>query len=931
MKCVRVAAIWFCAILLSACGGGGGGGGSQGGGFRVSLNRSSLDFQLTTGAAASSQSVVATWTGTPPDPIYIAATVEGSGIAPTIPVAVSESSAIATVSVTPNLAAGQYTGRINFLACADAGCSQRVGGTPLTVTYSITVKDLMVSPASPVSFQHTIGNPIPTPRTLAIASSAGAWTATAGAPWLSVSPASGNGPGALAIGIDPAAVTPGTHTTTLTVVGAAETQTVSVTLVATAPPALTPTGPVSFQYTIGTPAPTSQTLNVSAYAAAWTAAANAPWLTLSATSGNGAGTLTLGLDPSALTRGTHTTTLTLTSALATQSIPITVTAQMPSVQLSHSTLNFAGVNGSAFASTSVNLGLSAQATLQMAASANQPWIVVSSQATTAPGQLSVGVDPAAANLASGTYAGTVRVRLTSAAEGVDIALPVSLTLSRPTLTVTPAEIVLGGPVGRTFDQLPVNISLNTGTTAHPWSVSTPPSWLQLNQTSGTVQATPASLLLEPVRDGVDPGTLTTPLTFTATVNGDTVTKVVPVSFNLDTHRLLASETGVAFTSTPTWTRLTRTLKVRSSFGLPVAWTATSTQPWLTATASGISGDNLVLSADPSSLMADQLYEASITLTSSDTTITNPEVVRVGLWVGSTVPASRVTIDGIFPNVKSDPIRPYFYTHNGGTALQIYNTYTGTLIATIPSVAPALGEMSITPDGRTLYVHDTTNNRVVPVDLATRIVGTPWQVTNSGTVSFIKYVRPNGVGIVLTNNGSAFSTDGTRVGNGPFGYFDATADGKSVFVAGSRYDIDYTSADAGKFTFESGGGAGVRADNHKDTAASADGSRVYSASGWPYVFPRYNGLTFALQGELPGNPYPNNVEMGSDGRIFCASSNWYDAEDIWVYDANGFLHSRYLARGYARDIRDRSLAVSADSFFVIVSTVVPNLQIIPVGP
>ena len=67
------------------------------------------------------------------------------------------------------------------------------------------------------------------------------------------------------------------------------------------------------------------------------------------------------------------------------------------------------------------------------------------------------------------------------------------------------------------------------------------------------------------------------LRFTATVNGDVVVRDVPVEFNLDTHRLIASENGVALVTTPspTWRRLAHTVSVRSNLGLPVAWNATS--------------------------------------------------------------------------------------------------------------------------------------------------------------------------------------------------------------------------------------------------------------------------------------------------------------------------------------------------------------------
>ena len=138
----RIAVLVLLGSLLSGCGGGGGDGGPQGAspsGFRLSLDRSALTFNTTAGNAPPTQTIVATWTGTPPDPLYVTATVEGTGIARSIPVVIGQSSATATVSVAAGLAAGIYTGQIDFLACQDAACAQRVGGTPLTVSFTINV------------------------------------------------------------------------------------------------------------------------------------------------------------------------------------------------------------------------------------------------------------------------------------------------------------------------------------------------------------------------------------------------------------------------------------------------------------------------------------------------------------------------------------------------------------------------------------------------------------------------------------------------------------------------------------------------------------------------------------------------------------------------------------------------------------------------
>src|SRR5262249_7370916 len=191
----------------------------------------------------------------------------------------------------------------------------------------------------------------------------------------------------------------------------------------------------------------------------------------------------------------------------------------------------------------------------------------------ASGNVTIGVDPTVGPLASGAYDGHVTISLAAGVNNLSTSIPVSLALTKPTLTINPSPIVLGGTFGRSFDPVPVDVSLNTGSNGFHWSMSGATPWMQIDNASGTTSATAQTIHLTPLRDQSSPGTVQTNLTFSTTVNGDTVTSTVPASFNLDSHRLIASRNGIALVDSPdaNWRRLTATVKVISNYDLPLQW------------------------------------------------------------------------------------------------------------------------------------------------------------------------------------------------------------------------------------------------------------------------------------------------------------------------------------------------------------------------
>ena len=874
--CLPRAFLGFLILALVACGGGGGdssGGGSSGGGggggggggsgsgaFTVKLDRSTMAFSFTQGAAVPAQVLTATWTGTVPSALYILAQDDANHLDTTIPIQITQTNATITVKPSSLLTGGTYTGHLIMSACADPQCVSQFGGSPATISYTITVNTPVFTGAPTWTWQYVLGETQAGPSVVLNIGNGGAWSATASAPWMALSSASGTGAGRLTVAPDGHGMAPGSYSGTVSVSNGGGTQTSNFTIVITRPVfRVTPASSTYFSGTNGTPFTSPVAVNVSVdYATA---------------------------------------------------IPVTITG-------------------------------------------DQPWIVVSNAPSTVPGGFSVNVDPARGAQASGSHNGNVHVVLGAGADAVSMDVPVTLNLTAPTFTVSPANLTLGGASGRDFSAVPVTLSLNTGNTAYPWTVTGAPAWLNLDATFGTVASTAQTINLTPLRAQSTVGTATATLTFSATVNGDVITQTVPLSFNLDGHRLIAAETGVALVSTPNaaWKRLTHDVKIRSNFDLPIPWTAQSDQAWLNVTASGTGGGNLTLTADPTGLTANQLYTATVTISSSDTSAAN-ERIRVGLWVAaatpSTVPASFATFTGAqtFNAIVADPIRPYCYAHEiDSTSVRVFNLYTGQELAPIAGFPAKTVSLTVSNDGDKLYglMSDFTNlNAATPylqtADLNTMQAGAQFTFpTNAigapNELRYIRYVRNDGVGLIFDDNGFVFRAgDGSLVsGRGVYGYFTTAVDGTVAFQGTARYPLSYTDAGGDSIGYTLGASNqnhGLPDDNVPDVT-NVDGSRV-CVSLLSNQVACFNGADMSDRFVLPAaGSFINGVAMGSDGRIdFTPGAA---GAGVSVYSASGVALTS-IPGGAGQ----RGLVVSSDGFILGVASgpydPAGQLVIAPVGP
>ena len=753
----------------------------------------------------------------------------------------------------------------------------------------------------------------------------------------------------LVLAITDTTLAPGTYTTTIRfgIRDASQNQNllalrdVQLSYTVTTVPITASPNLLNFSSAIGGAAPAAQTVALTSDPAPWTVSANQPWIGINPSSGFGGGGVSVSVNPAGLGPNTYTGTVTFTAPGHTATVNVSLSVAAPAMQASTDSLSFSGINGATLASQSLNIGMNNGATLSWtAATPAAGWLVYNRTSGTQADPLVVSVHPENGGLASGTYNSSIDLQGSSGGSFFIKTVNVTMTLTKATLTASPASVTLGGNNGRDFSGVPVQLSVNTGANSFAWN-PTASSFVKLSPTSGSVSATPQSVTLAPNASGLQGGTHFGSVTFATQINGDTVSANVPVTFNLESHKLLVDGNGVAFAKTPTLSKLTQTLKVRDNLGLATSWTASKdqNQTWLSVTTNGNSGGDLVLTADPTGLTPDSLNLETVTITSSDTSVENTEKIRVGFWVGSADPSATTTITGpTFTQIAADPVRPYAYVAVG-TDVQIINVHNGSSLPPIANVAAQVGPMTVSHDGSTLYAVDTINLKIVPVDLTATppTKGTPFSASLLSFVKVIDYTRTNGVELIISGSGGQIFDARTgalfpstfignvAVGASRGGSRFCTVDVGDSSVLISCPSLDFTSLNGGQLLLGSTGTASAQGVNAADIAVSADGTVAYVASGTNngiIAVRKYSTQDLSFLGGFATAGLVNNVEVAADGRIFGASENvfTFGDPDVWVFTAAGTpLTTRELAPGSAINILSRQMKVSGDGLRLIVLT------------
>ena len=366
----------------------------------------------------------------------------------------------ASVSVTVNvtgLAPGTYNGAVTITATGATG-------SPATIPVTLNIAQRPVLAVAPSSLTFT-GAGL---QTLTISNTGGGtlnWTAAANQAWLTVAPLSGSGAGSVSVTSNVTGLAPGTYngTITITATGSSNSpQTVGVTLTVAAPSPSFVISPATLSFSVpgGATSAIPKQLDVNSSGAPITfivsAASTGNWLTVIGTTpiGNGAWqaitpkSVGVFVDPTHLTQGSYSGTITITSVGA-QNSPQTVAVTLsvgapPSVSASPSSLAFtANTSDAASQTRSIALSISDPSAMLSftAAASGGSWLSVNSGRGYFPGNVNVAVNPT--GLAIGTYSASVIMSVVGASNS-PLTLPVTLTVSASaqpiTVTTTPAVL-----------------------------------------------------------------------------------------------------------------------------------------------------------------------------------------------------------------------------------------------------------------------------------------------------------------------------------------------------------------------------------------------------------------------------------------------------------------------------------------------------------
>ncbi len=297
---------------------------------------------------------------------------------------------------------------------------------------------------------------------------------TAGANWLSVTPASGTTPASLSISANGANLSPGTYTGTVVVTSpnaGNSPATINVTFAVnsgtiTATPAPS-AGGLTFTQPGGGSAPAAQTIALTGTpgAISFTTVASTTtggnWLTVTPASGTTPGAVSISANAGSLPIGTYTGTVTITAPGATGSpftynvtlnvvTPITITATPSALNFGY-TLNTAAPAAQTLQITATGApGAATPAafpfTVTAATTDGGKWLSVTPATGTVPGSIAVSIVPT--GLAVGNYTGTLTIASGSqnGATPATVTVKLAVTLA-PTPTIAAVTNAASGFAG----------------------------------------------------------------------------------------------------------------------------------------------------------------------------------------------------------------------------------------------------------------------------------------------------------------------------------------------------------------------------------------------------------------------------------------------------------------------------------------------------
>ena len=355
--------------------------------------------------------------------------------------------ALLGVSVdTTGLKAATYHGNITVTA---VGASNSPLAIPVTFVVTAGVPPINLS-ALTLNFSAVSGGASPANQTVHLASSPSTPVSisSAGGSWLSASLSATTTPAVVTVSVNPADLTEGTFSGTVTVTGGSTSpQSIAVQLVVTPKPSITaaPTS-LSFAVVLGSPNPAAKTVSVTSTqpVSFSVSSTNAAWLTVNS-SGTTPGTLTASVNQNGLSAGTFQANISITSAEAANSplvVPVTfVVSNKPTLSSNPTTLTFTAQTGAANPA-SQSIALSSSSAVPFTITTSPSWLSVSASTGTTPSTLVTNVN--SQGMPEGSYQGAITIT-SGGAGNSPVTIGVTLSISKPLVTSGPtiASVVSG--------------------------------------------------------------------------------------------------------------------------------------------------------------------------------------------------------------------------------------------------------------------------------------------------------------------------------------------------------------------------------------------------------------------------------------------------------------------------------------------------------
>ena len=289
---------------------------------------------------------------------------------------------------------------------------------------------------------------------------------------------------------------------------------------------------------------------------AWSALSGLPWLSVTAPTGQTPGSATVLVNASALTAGTYSGQLNLSSFGAINgpvSLPISAIVTQPSTNqltINPASLTFSAASGDATPAAQ-NLSLtSTNAGLSFTMTSDSAWLTGTSSGTT-PASPQITVNQA--GLVAGSYTGHLTISAPGAVNPTST-VTVTMTVTNPGLVAAPTSLNF---VGSTTTNAPTqNLTITSTGGAITWNGSHASTWFSPSTTSATA---PSTIQAAAITSGMTSGTYTD--TFSLVPAGSSGATPLQIPVSLRVGPLLF---GDNFASNSNWTP--------SPQGLAANWT-----------------------------------------------------------------------------------------------------------------------------------------------------------------------------------------------------------------------------------------------------------------------------------------------------------------------------------------------------------------------